>query len=142
MSEPRSTGKIHGLMAEFADANELLNAVREARKAGYRRMDAYSPFPIEAVCDELGYHTNRLPLLVLIGGIVGLVAGYGLAYWSSVIEYPINVGGRPFHSWPSFLPVTFETTILGAALTARVYRRASACGGTISGVVDLGAGEG
>lgn len=108
---------IHGLMAEFVSANELLKAVKAARKAGYRRMDAYSPFPIEEVCEELDFHHNRLPLLVLIGGIVGLCAGFGLAYWTSVIDYPLNVGGRPFNSWPAFLPVTFETTVLGAALT-------------------------
>lgn len=114
MSSPSST--IHGLMAEFASANDLLAAVKEARKAGYRRMDAYSPFPIEEVCEELDLHHNRLPLLVLAGGITGMLAGFGLAYWSSVIEYPINIGGRPFNSWPAFLPVTFETTVLGASL--------------------------
>jgi hypothetical protein len=109
---------IHGLMAEFDDANALVLAAASARDAGYRRMDAYSPFPIEELHDALGSHHSRLPLIVLIGGLVGCVAGFLLQYWASAIAYPINVGGRPFNSWPAFIPVTFECTILGAALSA------------------------
>ncbi len=108
---------IYGLMAEFDDVTELVDAVKATRAAGYRQFDAYTPFPVEAVSEAMGDHHNRLPLLVLIGGIVGLVAGYSLAYWTSAIDYPINVGGRPLHSWPAFIPITFETTVLGAALT-------------------------
>jgi hypothetical protein len=110
--------KIHGLMAEFDDANALVLAAASAHDAGYRRMDAYSPFPIEELHDALGSHPSRLPLIVLIGGLVGCVAGFLLQYWASAIAYPINVGGRPFNSWPAFIPVTFECTILGAALSA------------------------
>jgi hypothetical protein len=109
---------IYGLMAEFEDANSLVEAARNAYEEGYRKMDAYSPFPIEALSEAIGFHQNRLPLIVLLGGIFGLVGGYALCYWVSVIEYPINVGGKPLHSWPSFIPVTFETTVLIAALTA------------------------
>ncbi|MBI1816698.1 MAG: DUF3341 domain-containing protein [Deltaproteobacteria bacterium] len=105
-------------MAEFSEPNELIAAVRRAREAGYRQLDAYTPYPIEEVSEALGFHHNRLPLLVLIGGILGGLGGYGLQYWASVIEYPINVGGRPFHSWVSFIPITFECTVLVAALTA------------------------
>ena len=110
--------RVYGLMAEFDSPTALFEGVREAYARGYRKIDAFSPFPIEGLAEEMGFTHNRLPLLVLIGGIVGLVGGYGLAYWTSVIDYPINVGGRPFHSWPSFLPITFETTVLCAALTA------------------------
>jgi hypothetical protein len=110
--------KIHGLMAEFDDANALVLAAASAHDAGYRRMDAYSPFPIEELHDALGSHPSRLPLIVLIGGLVGCVAGFLLQYWASAVAYPINVGGRPFNSWPAFIPVTFECTILGAALSA------------------------
>jgi len=109
---------IYGLMAEFTEPNELIAAVRRTREAGFQHIDAYTPYPIEALSEALGFHRNRLPLLVLIGGIIGLLSGYGLQYWVAVIAYPINVGGRPFHSWPAFLPITFETTVLGAALFA------------------------
>ncbi len=110
--------RIYGLMAEFTSPKALLEGVRETCARGYRKIDAFSPFPIEGLAEEMGFTHNRLPLLVLIGGIFGLVGGYGLAYWTSVIDYPLNVGGRPFHSWPAFLPITFETTVLFAALTA------------------------
>jgi hypothetical protein len=109
---------VYGLLAEFNDPNELIVAVRRTREAGYRRIDAYTPYPIEEVAEALGMHTNALPLLVLCGGLVGAMAGIALQYWTSVIDYPLNVGGRPLFSWPSFIPVTFETTVLGAALTA------------------------
>ena len=113
---PRPT--TYGLMAEFDSPTALVAAANAARAAGYTRMDAYSPIPIEELHDAIGFHHTKLPLLVLLGGLAGGVAGYGLQYWSSVIEYPLNIGGRPLHSWPSFIPVTFELTILGAALAA------------------------
>jgi hypothetical protein len=105
-------------MAEFDSPSTLLAATRRAHAAGYRQMDAYTPFPIEEVSEALGAHRNRVPLLVLLGGLFGAAGGYGLLYWTSVIDYPINVGGRPFHSWPAFIPITFETTVLCAALAA------------------------
>ncbi len=109
---------IYGLMAEFSDPNELIAAIRQARAGGYRRMDAYTPYPIEEVAHELGIHGNHLPKLVLAGGVIGMCAGYALQYWTSVIEYPINVGGRPLNSIISFMPITFETTVLTAAIFA------------------------
>jgi ActD protein len=109
---------VYGLLAEFSDPNELIAAARRTREAGYRDVDAYTPFPIEELWEALGFHYNRLPLVVLIGGIVGALAGLGLQYWTAVIDYPINVGGRPFFSLPSFIPITFETTVLVAALSA------------------------
>ena len=109
---------VHGLLAEFDTPTELVEAIRKARAEGYRVMDAYTPFPVEEVAEALHFHDRRLPLIVLIGGIIGGLAGYGLEYWTSVIDYPINVGGRPLHSWPAFLPVTFETTVLFAAFSA------------------------
>jgi hypothetical protein len=109
---------IYGLLAEFNDPNELIASVKRAREAGYTQLDAYTPFPIEELAEALGMHHNRLPLIVLIGGIVGALGGYLLQYWTSVIDYPLNVGGRPFHSWVSFIPITFETTVLVAALSA------------------------
>ena len=108
---------IYGMMAEFETPTELVVAIRKARDAGYRLMDAYTPFPVEEVAEALHIHERRLPLLVLIGGIVGGLGGYALQYWVSVIDYPLNIGGRPLHSWPAFMPITFETTVLVAALT-------------------------
>ena len=109
---------IYGLLAEFNDPNELVGAVRGARAAGYRRLDAYTPFPVEELAEAMDMHHNRLSLIVLIGGIAGACAGLGLQYWTSVIDYPINVAGRPFFSLPSFIPITFECTVLFAALSA------------------------
>ena len=109
---------IHGVMAEFDDPTSLVAAVERARREGYRCMDAYSPFPIEELHHAMGGHHSRLPLIVLIGGLVGCIGGFLLQYWAAGIAYPLNVGGRPFNSWPAFIPVTFECTILGASLSA------------------------
>src|SRR5437868_1756728 len=106
------------MMAEIADPPSLDAATERANHAGYRCVDAYSPYPIEELHEALGSHHTRLPLIVLIGGLVGCIGGYLLQYWVSVLAYPLNVGGKPFHSWPAFIPVTFECTILGAALSA------------------------
>ena len=110
--------EIYGLMAEFHEPNDIVEAAERAHVEGYRKMDAYSPYPIEALAEALHMHHSRLPLLVLAGGIFGCLAGFGLQYWTSVIDYPLNVGGKPLNSWPAFIPPTFETTILFAALTA------------------------
>jgi hypothetical protein len=108
----------YGLMAEFDDPRALVDATAKTRAEGYRRVDAYSPFPIEELHEAMGGHHSRLPLIVLIGGLIGCISGFFLQYWAAVIAYPINVGGRPFNSWPAFIPVTFECTILGASLAA------------------------
>lgn len=114
----RTSPTLYGLMAEFDDPQTLVAATRRAHDEGYRRMDAYSPFPIEELHEALGQHQSKLPLIVLLGGIIGGLGGYGLQYWVAAIAYPLNIGGRPFHSWPAFIPVTFECTILVAALSA------------------------
>jgi hypothetical protein len=109
---------IFGLMAEFDNPEDLLVAAQRAHDEGYRRMDAYSPFPVEGLADAIGFRRSGLPLVVLIGGILGGLGGYLMQYYISVIDYPLNVGGRPLHSAPAFIPVTFELTILVAALAA------------------------
>lgn len=108
----------YGLLAEFGSPRELLDAARRAREEGYRDVDAYTPFPIEEVSDALGYHGSRMPLIVFIGGVIGLLTGFGMQRYSAVVDYPLNVGGRPLDSWPMFIPITFELTILFAGLSA------------------------
>ncbi|HXG63622.1 MAG TPA: DUF3341 domain-containing protein [Blastocatellia bacterium] len=110
--------ELYGLLAEFDNPTAVVNAAHHAYEEGYRKMDAYSPYPIEELSEAVGFHHTRLPLIVLAGGIIGGLAGFALQYWASVIEYPLNVGGRPLNSWPAFIVPTFETTILGAALSA------------------------
>jgi hypothetical protein len=117
MAHDENVPTLHGLMAEFDNPDALVHATTQARLAGYRKMDAYSPIPIEELNEALGLRRTRLPKLVFIGGVLGGLGGYGLEYFSAAVTYPMNVGGRPFHSWPQFIPVTFETTVLGAALT-------------------------
>ncbi len=108
---------IYGLMAEFEDATALVAAAISTREHGYTCVDAYSPYPIEELHHALHTQSTKLPLLVLIGGLFGCGGGFALQYWVSAIAYPVNVGGKPFFSWPAFIPVTFECTILAAALT-------------------------
>jgi hypothetical protein len=105
-------------MAEFDSPDALVAAVCQARQAGYRKMDAYTPFPVEDLNDALELGRSRVPLIVLIGGILGAVLGYFMQYYIAVVDYPVNIGGRPLHSWPAFVPVTFEMTVLVAGLFA------------------------
>ncbi len=120
MDHAHQTPAIHGLMAEFDSPSALVAAAEKTRLAGYRNIDAYSPIPIEELSEALGLRRTRLPILVFLGGLFGGLGGYSLEYWTQNIAYPMNIGGRPYHSWPQFIPVTFETTVLGAALTAFV----------------------
>jgi hypothetical protein len=109
---------IYGIMAEFETPTALLDAARRTYEAGYRKIDAYSPFPIEGLAEEIGFHHDEVPLVVLICGILGGLSGYLLQWWVATIAYPINVGGRPYHSWPSFIVITFEMTILFGGISA------------------------
>ncbi|HXB20292.1 MAG TPA: DUF3341 domain-containing protein [Candidatus Solibacter sp.] len=111
---------IYGLMAEFDTPTDLVHASKAAYEAGYRKMDSYTPYPLEEAAEAIGVHHNRVPLLTLCGAMLGMIGGYSLQYWVSAVNFPINVGGKPFHSWPAFVPVTFECAILGAALATVV----------------------
>ena len=114
----RGRPPIYGLLAEFADEHDLLQAAESARAEGYRAMDAYTPFPVEGLHHAIGFHHTRLPYIVLAGGILGALGGFGMQLYASAFDYPLNVGGRPLNSWPAFIPITFELTVLGAALFA------------------------
>ena len=113
-----SANKVYGLMAQFSDSEDLLGATRRAYAEGYRRMDAYSPFPIEGLAEALGRRGTAVPLLVLLGGMTGGLGGYFMQAYAMAVDYPLNIGGRPLHSWPAFIPITFELTVLCASLTA------------------------
>jgi hypothetical protein len=112
------TTPIYGIMAEFDTTRDLVAAARKTHEAGYRKIDAYSPFPVEELAEAIGFHRNGVPLVTLIGALIGGLSGYLMQYWIAVITYPVNVGGRPYHSWPSFIVVTFEMTILFGGIFA------------------------
>jgi hypothetical protein len=109
---------IYGLLAEFDNPTDLVEAAKRAHEEGYRKMDGYSPFPVEGLSEALGFQRDYVPLVVLIGGLLGCAGSYLMQYWISAISYPLNVGGKPYHSWPAFIVVTFEMTVLCAGLAA------------------------
>lgn len=116
MAETAKVPALHGVMAEFTDATELLRAAKAAYAEGYRHMDAYTAAPVHGLAEALGHDDRRVQKLTFTGGVLGLLGGFGLCYWTSVIDYPLNIGGRPLNSWVAFSIPTFETTILLAAL--------------------------
>jgi ActD protein len=116
----KANPKLHGLMAEFEDHEQVVEAANRAREAGYHCMDAYTPFPVEDLPEALGCKTTALPLIVLMGGIVGALGGYFMEWYAMAVDYPINVGGRPFNSWPAYIPIMFELLVLCAAISAVV----------------------
>src|SRR5260221_320867 len=112
---PQSKHRLYGVMAQFDNPSALVAAARETYAAGYRQINGYSPFPIEELSEAIGFKRTILPLIVLAGGIIGGLGGFFMQYWMEVIDYPINVGGKPFNSWPAFISNTFECTVLCAA---------------------------
>ncbi len=113
-----SAAPLYGLLAQFDTPAAIVNAAREVHAKGYRKVDAYTPYPMEEVIEALHLHQTRVPLLVLAGGIFGLLFGWGLQYYTAVVDYPLNIGGRPVYAWPAFVIPTFETTVLCAAFAA------------------------
>ena len=117
MSHATTAPALYGLMAEFETPTQLVNACKAAYAEGYRDMDAYSPFPIEEASEAIGFHKTAVPLVTLVGGLLGGLSGFALQYWINVIAYPLNIGGKPYNSWPAFIVPTFEMTILFAGIT-------------------------
>lgn len=118
MNTTDKTAGLYGLLAEFHEPHELLTAAARVREAGYRRIDAFTPFPVEGLADALGHHPTKLPLLTLMGGLCGFFGAFLMQYYATVIDYPWNVGGRPHNSWQSYVPIMFELTVLGASFFA------------------------
>jgi hypothetical protein len=114
----RVTPPLYGIMAEFDNPSDLVAAARQTFAAGYRRINGYSPYPIEELTEAIGFTKTTLPIIVFIGGLIGGLGGFFMQYWMEVIDYPLNVGGKPFNSWPAFIPITFECTVLVAAFSA------------------------
>jgi hypothetical protein len=114
----RGAPALYGVMAEFDKPSDLVAAARRTYQAGYRRINGYSPYPIEELSEAIGFTRTSLPLIVLIGGILGGLGGFFMQYWMEVVDYPLNVGGKPFNSWPAFIPITFECTVLVASFAA------------------------
>ena len=116
MSEHRI--QLYGVMGEFESPEAILHAAKKAREAGYRHVTAYTPIPVEGLAQAIGFQWTAVPLITLLGGFAGGLSGFAMEYWMSAVSYPLNVAGRPLNSWPAFIPVTFELTILGASLSA------------------------
>jgi hypothetical protein len=114
----RAPDRVWGLMAEFAGADDLLAAARHVREAGYEHAEAYSPFHVDGLAEALGFVRNRVAFFTFLGGLAGGIGGFGLQWYSAVVDYPVNIAGRPLDSWPMFVPVTFEMAVLGAAFAA------------------------
>jgi hypothetical protein len=109
---------IYGLVAEFSGSEEILSAAKHAYEFGFRKMDAFTPFPIDGLAETLGRKKPLIPLIVLLAAICGGIGGYFMQWYAMAVDYPLNVGGRPLNSWPMFVPITFELTILSGALAA------------------------
>jgi hypothetical protein len=113
-----SSKPIYGLLAEFETPEQVLAAARSTREAGYRKIDAFTPIPVEGLAEAVGFTWTSLPIVVFIGGLLGGMIGFGMCWYANVISFPLDIGGKPFNSWPMWIPITFELTVLGGALAA------------------------
>ena len=120
MAEVTQTPSLHGVMAEFNDATELVHAAKAAFAEGYRQIDAYTAAPIHGLAEALGHDDRRVQKMTFTGGVLGFLGGFALCYWTSVIDYPLNIGGRPLNSWPAFIPATFEGAVFHGGLAAGI----------------------
>ena len=118
MSAATPRARLHGVIAQFESPAALIEAARQARAAGYRKMDAFTPYPIEELAHALELPRTKLPILVFAGGAIGCATGLAMQWFATAVHYPLNVGGRPLASWPSYIPITFELTVLFAAFAA------------------------
>lgn len=124
MSEPGPGGKLFGLLAEFSNPDQLVEAIKKAREAGYTKLDGYSPYGVAEIADALGFVKSEMATVMLCGGLIGACSGFLMQWWTNAVDYPLNIAGRAvldpiewLQSWPSFIPVTFEGGILTCALS-------------------------
>jgi hypothetical protein len=118
---------VWGVMAEYDTADGLVAATRKAREAGYTRMDGYTPYPVGEVADELGFPRSEIGAVMFIGGLCGATLGFSMMTWASVVDYPLNIGGKPYWSWPQFIPITWELLVLTASMSG-LFGLLSLCG--------------
>ncbi|HLW64182.1 MAG TPA: DUF3341 domain-containing protein [Gemmataceae bacterium] len=109
---------IYGLLAEFTTAEEILRAARSVRLQGYRSVEAYTPYAVDGLAEELGMKHSQVQFVVLVAGLIGAGVGFFMMYWTMAVDYPFDVGGRPLNSWPVFLPIAFEVMVLVASFAA------------------------
>jgi hypothetical protein len=119
-TQPESERFLYGVIAEFEHAEDVVKAAHRTYEAGYRRIDAYTPFPVEGLSEALGHRDHHVPWIMFIGGVIGCIGGFGFLSWALGWDYPLNIGGRPIFSWPMYLPITFEITVLLSALSGIV----------------------
>jgi hypothetical protein len=112
------TPGVYGVLAEFGTADDILHAARRARAHGYQLVEAYTPYPVDGLAEELGFWSTSIPFVVLVAGIIGAGVGFLMMYWTMAIDYPFDVGGRPLNSWPVYVPIAFEVMILVASFSA------------------------
>ena len=115
---PVAVEGIYGIIAEFDTPSDLVRAAQAAYKDGWRRLDCYTPYPVEEAAEAIGFHKNKVPLITLVGGLMGLCAMFSLETWISTLAYPLNIGGRPTYSWPAFIIPAYKWTILFAGFSA------------------------
>jgi len=120
MSAPEREAKVYALFVEFKDPDSLVFSAKKAVDAGYQKLEAFSPYPVKGLDEVLGTVKDRVALITFLGGLIGGAGGFFMQWYANVIDYPINVGGRPDNSWPAFIPITFELTVLGGALSALI----------------------
>jgi hypothetical protein len=116
----KETSALYGIIAEYETPEALLAAAEKARDAGYKKMDAFAPFPVEGLSHALGFKDKYIPIIMLFAGLFGITWGLGLQVFSNALSYPLNIGGRPMWSWPNFIPITFEATVLTCAWTGGI----------------------
>lgn len=127
MSNTNNETKVYGMLAEYDNADALIAGIKKAKEAGYTKLDGYSPYAVSGIADALGFIKSEMATVMLCGGICGAICGFLMQYYTNAVDYPFNIGGKPYNSWPMFIPVTYEPGILTTCL-AGVFGLLALCG--------------